>query len=223
MAPTRSLFLLAMLLTTLAVSASAAAQLAPGRDYQLVDPPQPTAAGKNVEVIEFFWYGCPHCSNMQASLRAWLKKKPADVDFKRMPAAFEESWLQLARTYYTLEAMGLVEKLHHDVFAAIHGQRVLDPKLLLRDPKPLFDWVAGKAVDRQKFIDTYNSFGVNSRTQRTMDVTHRYDVPFTPVIIVDGKYITAPSMSPDKRVDYERYFKVLDEVIAMARKARAGK
>lgn len=220
MPPTRSFFLLAMLLTTLAVSASAAAQPAPGRDYQLVDPPQPTAAGKNVEVIEFFWYGCPHCNSMQPSLRAWLQKKPAEVEFRRVPAVFQDSWVPLTRAYYTLDAMGLTDQLHHEVFAAIHEQKVR-----LQDPKVLFDWVANRGVDRQKFNDTYNSFGVQSRVQRSIDMTRNYDVPFTPVVVVDGRYITAPSMTlkPGGGVDYERYYKVLDQVIAMARKARAGK
>lgn len=208
-----------MSLAALLTSVTAAAQPVRGKDYQLVDPPQPTDSGKKVEVIEFFWYGCPGCNALQPSLRSWLRKKPDDVEFKRMPAAFEASWLQLARTYYTLDAMGLVDKLHHDVFAAIHEQRVLDPKLLARDPKPLFDWVAGKGVDRKKFVDTYESFGVNSRTGRTIDMTRKYDIPSTPTLVVDGKYLTTPSMAGS----YERYFKVLDEVIAMARKARAGK
>lgn len=223
MQSTRRCLMLAMLLAAFATGGNAA-QLVPGRDYQLINAPQPTDSGKKVEVIEFFWYGCPHCSSLQPPLKAWLKKKPADVEFRRMPTAFEEPWLQLARTYYAIEAMGLVEKLHHDVFAAIHQQRALDPRMLLRDPKPLFDWIASKGVDRQKFIDTYNSFGVNSRTQRTIEVTSKYAVPFTPVIVVDGRYITAPSMTPrpDKSVDYERYFQVLDQVIALARKARAG-
>ncbi len=200
----------------------ATAQVAAGRDYRLINSPQPVDRGGKIEVLEFFWYGCPHCYSLQPSLRAWLKKKPADVEFKRMPAAFRDSWLQLARTYYTLEAMGLVDRLHRDVFAAIHDQNALDPKKLLGDPKPLFDWVASKGPERQKFVDTYNSFAVQSRTQRTMDITNQYDIPFTPAIVVDGKYLTAPSMTlnADNTVNYDRFFRVLEEVIALARKSR---
>jgi thiol:disulfide interchange protein DsbA len=196
-----------------------------GRDYRLIPIPQPTVSGNKVEVLEFFWYACPHCYHLQPSLQAWLKRKPVDVEFRRQPAAFQENWLQLARTYYALEAMGLPEKLHHDVFAAIHDQRSLNPQALARDPKPVFDWMASKGVDRQKFVDIYNSFAVNARTQRTIEVTGNYDVNSTPTVVVDGKYLTQPSMvlKADKTVDYDRYFQVLDAVIAMARKQRTGK
>lgn len=203
----------------------AAAAPVAGKDYRLLNPPQPVETGSKIEVLEFFWYACPHCNTLQAPLNAWLKRKPADVEFRRAPAAFHESWLQLARTYYTFDAMGLVDRLHHDLFAAIHGQRTLDPKQLLRDPKPLFDWVAAKGVDRQKFMDTYNSFAIDGRTRRTLDVTRGYDIPGTPAIVIDGKYLTAPSMTlnADNTVNYLRYFQVVDEVIALARKNRGGK
>ena len=218
--------LLTALATAIAfmVAATGAPAQTPGTDYLLIKPPQPTASGQKVEVLEFFWYGCPHCNTLQAPLEAWLRKKPADVEFKRVPAAFNQSWLQLARTYYALDAMNLVDKLHHEVFAAIHDKQVLDPKVLMRDPKSLFDWVAGKGVERQKFIDTYNSFAVNGRTQGTLELTRKYDIPGTPAIVVDGRYLTAPSMNlkSDKTIDYPRYFQVLDQVIGLARKNLAG-
>ena len=207
------------------LAAAGAPAQTPGTDYLLLRNPQPTASGQKVEVLEFFWYGCPHCNTLQPPLEAWLRKRPDNVEFKRVPAAFNESWLQLARTYHTLDAMNLVDKLHHAVFAAIHEKRVLDPKVLIRDPKPLFDWVAGKGVERQKFIDTYQSFAVNGRTQRTLELTRKYDIPGTPAIVVDGRYLTAPSMilRPNRTIDYPRYFQVLDQVIALARKNRTGK
>ncbi|MGZ5090587.1 MAG: thiol:disulfide interchange protein DsbA/DsbL [Burkholderiales bacterium] len=209
---------LATALIGLLVSASAAAQVA-GKDFQPISPPQPTESGNKVEVIEFFSYACPHCHSLQPSLAAWLKRKPADVEFRRIPAVFQENWIPFARIFYTLEAMGLVDKLHHDVFAAIHEQRVR-----LQEPKVLFDWVASKGVDKQKFIDTYNSFSVQSRTQRATDVTRRYNVPFTPAIVVDGRYLTGPSMTATgNAVDYDRFFKVLDQIIASARKNHAAK
>ncbi len=216
---------LAAWLLAFTVSANASAQFVAGKDYILINPPQSTNSGKKIEVLEFFWYACPHCNSLQPSLHTWLKRKPADVEFRRVPAAFQESWLQLARTYYALEAMGLVERLHRDLFAAIHEQRALNPKALLSNPSPLFDWIASKGVDRQKFIDTYNSFAVNARTQRTMQVTESYDIRFTPTLVVNGRYLTAPSLGlrDGENVNYERYFRVLDQVIAMARKERAGK
>jgi thiol:disulfide interchange protein DsbA len=199
---------------------TAAAQVIAGKDYRLLNPQQPTDSGKKVEVIEFFWYGCPHCNSLQPSLRAWLKRKPADVEFKRVPAVFQDSWMPLTKAYYTIEAMGLVDKLHHDVFSAIHEQ-----KIRLQDTTVLFDWAAKRGVDRQKFIDTYNSFAVQSRTQRSVDMTRNYDISGTPALVVDGRYLTAPSMTlnPDNSINYERFFRVVDELVALARKNRGGK
>jgi protein dithiol oxidoreductase (disulfide-forming) len=215
----RVLHLLAAIVLLLAATA-ASAQAVAGRDYQVLKQPQPTESGNKVEVLEFFWYGCPHCNTLQRPLEAWLKRKPADVEFRRMPAAFQKDWLPLARVYYTLEAMGLLEKLHQEVFAAIHTQKVN-----LNDPALLSDWIASKGVDRKKFKDTYDSFSVQSRTQRVLDVTRAYDIPGTPALIIDGRYLTAPSMvvRADKTIDYERYFKIVDEMIAVARKNKAAK
>lgn len=216
-----------LMLACLALAPPALSQQPPvlGRDYQLVKPPQPTESGSKIEVLEFFWYGCPHCAHLQPALSAWSKRKPADVELKHQPAAFQDSWLQLARAYYTIETMGLVDKLHGDLFRAIHDQRVLDPGALTRDPKPLFDWVASKGVDRKKFMETYNSFAVQSRTQRTIDLTMRYDISGTPALVIDGRYLTAPSLilRADRTIDYDRFFQVVDQLVAQARKARGAK
>jgi len=203
------------------VAASQAAQITAGKDYLVVKPPQPTDSGNKVEVLEFFWYGCPHCYNLQPSLEAWLKRnRPAEVDFKRIPAVFQDSWVPLTRAYYTLEAMGLVDKLHQDLFATLHRQRVN-----LKDANAIFDWAAGKGVDRKKFIDTYNSFGVNGRTQRSIELTRKFDIPGTPALVIDGKFIASPSMTlkSDKTIDYDRYFEVVDALIAESRKGKGGK
>lgn len=206
----------------------AAAELVRGTHYEVLAQPQPTEAKGKVEVLEFFWYACPHCYSLQPPLETWLKRKPPDVEFRRVPAVLDSSWLQLARTYYALDAMGLVGKLHRDLFNAIHQQKALDARKLARDPQPLFDWVASKGVDRQKFMDTYNSFAVNNRTQRASDLTRNYDVPHTPVLVVDGRYLISPSMKGNTagngHAGYEKFLANLDQLIAMARKEpRAGK
>lgn len=208
----------------LTVSAAASAQVA-GKDYRLINPPQPTTSGKQVEVIEFFYYGCPYCNELQPALRTWLKRKPADVAFRREPAVFQDGWLPLTTAFHTFEAMGLESKLHYELFSAIHEQRSLDPKGLLRDQKPLFDWVAKQGVDRKQFMDVYKSFGVGSRSNRSIEMTKSYDIPGTPAVVIDGKYLIMLSnaMKPDKSVDFERFTKLLDQMIAMARKERAGK
>lgn len=205
---------------SLLVAASHAAQLTAGKDYVPVKPPQPTDSGSKVEVMEFFWYGCPHCNNLQPSLEAWLKRKPADVEFRRIPAIFQDSWVPLTKAYYTIEAMGLIDKLHQEMFASLHKQRVR-----LQDANAIFDWAASKGVDRKKFADTYNSFGINGRTQRSIELTRKHDIPGTPALVIDGQYLTAPSMTlkADRTVDYDRFFQVVDGLIAEARKSKGSK
>lgn len=204
----------------LCLFATAAAAQVAGRDYHVLKQPQPTDTGAKVEVIEFFWYGCPHCNSLQPSLHSWLKRKPADVEFKRFPAVFQDSWVPLTRVYYALDAMGLVDKLHSEVFVALH-----EKKTKLQDQKVLLDWIASKGVDRQKFVDTYNSFSVTTRSQRAMDITRSYDIPGTPAVVVNGRYLTAPSMvlKSDNTIDYDRFFRVLDQLIAMSRKSPTAK
>lgn len=191
-----------------------------GKDYTEVPSAQKPADPKRITVEEFFWYGCPHCNNLQPSLEAWVKRKPADVEFKHVPAVFQESWVPLTRAYYTIEAMGLLDKLHQEMFATLHKQRIV-----LKDANAIFDWAAGKGVDRKKFADTYNSFGVNGRTQRSIELTRKFDIPGTPALVINGRFITAPSMTlkADKSVDYDRFFEVVDALIAEQRKNKGGK
>jgi thiol:disulfide interchange protein DsbA len=211
----------AALLTLLAGSVFAQQPVA-GREYTVLNPPQPTDSGKKIEVIEFFWYGCIHCYTLEPAIKAWLKRKPADVEFRYVPAIFDAaSWGPLARAFYALDAMGYDGKFHDDIFNAIHRDR---QKAIVTDPRVLADWLATKGVDKQKFLDTYNSFAVNGRTKRSEDMTRSYDVPGTPALVIDGKYLTGPSMTvnPDNSVSYDRFFQVVDQLIARARKERSG-
>ena len=213
---------LAALLTLLGIGGALAQQPVVSRDYTLINPPQPITSGNKIEVLEFFWYGCIHCYHLESPLKAWLKRKPADVEFRYVPAAFDSSWLPLARAFYALEAMGVTAKYHEDIFTAIHRN---NQKALISDPRAMADWLGGKGLDKQKFLDTYNSFAVNGRAQRTMDLTRSYDIPGTPALVVNGKYLTGPSMmvGSDNNVSYERFFQVVDQLIAQARKERGGK
>lgn len=223
----RNLGFLAALLTLFGASSGFAQQPVAGRDYVLISPVQPTDSGKKVEVIEFFWYGCPHCYHLEPSLKAWLKKKPADIEFRAVPGTFgSPSWEPLTRTYYALDAMGLAAKYHDTIFAAIHEEKdAAKQRALVNDSRIIADWLATKGVDRQKFLDTYNSFAVNNFTKRSVDMTRNYDVAGTPALAIDGKYLTSPSnfSKPDHSVDYDRFFAVVDQLIAQARKERAGK
>jgi thiol:disulfide interchange protein DsbA len=210
----------ALLMCAGLASAQQAATL--GREFTMINPAQPTDSGKRIEVIEFFWYGCIHCYHLEGPMKAWLKRKPADVEFRYVPAVFDPaSWGPMARAYYALDALGVGTRYHDDIFNAVHKEGL---KAMVTDPRVMADWFANKGVERQKFVDAYNSFAVNGRFKRSEDMTRSYDVPGTPAIAVDGKYMTGPSMTmnADGSVNYERLFQVLDQLIARARKERAG-
>jgi thiol:disulfide interchange protein DsbA len=216
----------AVLACVLSFVSCAYAELVKGRDYSVIEPAQPVSSGRKIEVLEFFWYGCPHCRRLEPHLNAWLKRKPADADFKRVPAAFRESWLPLARAHYALQALGLADKLHGELFAAIHDQKTLDIKTLAGDPAPLFDWMAAKGVDRKKFADAYNSPAVAARTQSTIETTGKYALPDVPAVVINGRYLIALSMagySDGDKKNYDLFFRNIDQLIAQARRDLAQK
>ena len=184
------------------------------KDYHLVNPPQPTAPGKEIEVIEFFWYGCPHCYELQPTLKAWLKHLPKDVKFRYVPAIFRDSWVPNARAFYALEALGEQAKLHDKIYDAIHVE-----KIDLNSDAILIEWLTKQGVDAKKFQDAYSSFAVQSKIERSKQMSRSYQLQGTPTVVVDGKYLVAPSMTGS----YERFTQVLDQIIVKARQERSGK
>ncbi len=195
---------------TLALLAGAAA--AQGKSaFKLLAAPQPVETGKKIEVIEFFWYGCPHCYDLEPFLKKWTARLPKDVEFRRIPAVPTERWMPNARTYYTLESMGLLEKLHGEVFDAIHIDRVN-----FNDEKTQLDWMARKGIDRNKFAEAWRSFSVQSKTKRAVQLTQSYDITGVPTLVVDGKYVTSVSMTGSP----EGLMQTLDGLIAKARAER---
>jgi thiol:disulfide interchange protein DsbA len=143
-------------------------------------------SGKNIEVIEFFSYGCPHCGELEPLLQGWLKNKPADVTFRRIPVMFQPRWENLAKAYYTLEALN-EEKLSPEIFLAVHTRNAP-----LWNEKDFLDWVATKGVDRKKAEELFNSFGINGKVSRAKQLAGGYQIQSVPTIIVDGKYATGP-------------------------------
>jgi thiol:disulfide interchange protein DsbA len=196
----------------LAAACAAPAQAASeGREYTLMNPAQPTEGGNKVEVIEFFWYGCPHCYSLEPALNKWVRSLPGDVVFKRVPAIPTPRWAPLARTFYTLDAMGELERLHSEVFDAIHRDNVK-----LDRPEVQQDWIARKGVDAKKFNDTWNSFTVQSKVNRAAQMTQSYRIDSVPTLVVDGKYKTSVSAAGGN----EQLIAVLNELVAKARGAR---
>ena len=181
-----------------------------GKDYKLMNPPQPTTSGKKIEVLEFFSYGCIHCYHLHPYMEAWEKKMPKDVEFTYVPAIFNPAWEVSARTFYALEALGQRAQLHDDLFNAWDGG------VNLVDEASTSDFVAKHGVDRKKFSDAYNSFSMQSKVTRAKQMGQSYGIRGTPTLIVDGKYLIT-GLHPAETIQ------VLNALIDKARKERAGK
>lgn len=193
---------------------SAVAAPQAGRDYKPLATPQPVETGARIEVVEFFWYGCSHCYDLEPFIKKWTAKLPADVEFRRVPAIPTERWATNARTFYTLEALGELPRLHQEVFDAVHIDRVN-----FNDEKTQLEWMAKKGVDRQKFADAWASFSVQSKVKRAAQVTRAFDVNSVPSLVVDGKYLTTVAMAGSP----EQLMKTLDDLIVKARGERPKK
>ncbi|HWK75586.1 MAG TPA: thiol:disulfide interchange protein DsbA/DsbL [Povalibacter sp.] len=209
-------WLAAAALSALAFSLPASAQPVEGRDYTRLETPQtPETTGK-IEVIEFFSYGCPHCFDFNPLVSNWAAKLPKNVVFIRVPVAFGRAeWGALARTYYTLQATGDLERLDNALFDAIHKER-----------KPLFNeenlaqWAADNGVDRAKFTAAYNSFSVTTKAKHAEQMSRSYKVDGVPKLVIDGKYVPLGNTFQAMLANAEQ---VLDDVVEPARSAKASK
>jgi len=211
---TRRRFMLAAALVP-AMSITHAQPKAPvaGKDYREVKPAQPVDTGNKIEVLEFFQYTCPHCASFDPDLTEWRKKMPADVEYRRLPVAFDASTLNHSKTYYALVQLNKVEELHKKVFAAIHGAR----KRLL-DPNEIADFMAANGIDRKAWLDAFNSFSVATQANRASQVWGGYKLEGTPAVAIDGKFMTAPSMVGSR----PGTLPVMDYLVDLARRSRNG-
>lgn len=183
-----------------------------GQGYSLIDPPQPTRSGKKIEVLEFFYYGCPHCYHLQKYLDPWLKKMPKDVEFRYVPTVFNDEWGKLAKTYYALDAMGLEPKLHGAVYDAVQLHNID-----LGNEATLLDWAAKHGIDRAKLGAAYASFSAQVDFNNAKQMTRSYAIMGTPSLVVDGKYLTSPELTQSLPGTITE----LNKLIEMARAARA--
>ena len=181
---------------------------APGVDYTELRPPQPVQAGK-IEVIEFFWYGCPSCYAIEPLLEKWVPRLPGDVFFHRVPALLNDRWAADAAVFYTFEALGLVDKLHRPYFDAIHRDRVNT-----RDAAARNEWLKKNGVDVKRFEDAYKSFGVQSKVRRAMQQSIDYRIDGTPAMAVHGRY----TISLEQGRGFEGMLGVAEHLIGVARK-----
>ena len=174
-----------MTLALLAVVLPARAQLAVGRDYVPIVPAQTSDHPAKIEVIEFFSYGCPHCSDFHPVLGKWAATLPGDVVLVRVPITFgRPQWASLAKLYYALEATGDLARLDGAVFEALHRKGSK-----LYDDRSVADWVKAQGVDGKKFADAYSSFGVVSKVKRADQMAQAYKIQGVPALAVDGKYL----------------------------------
>jgi thiol:disulfide interchange protein DsbA len=160
------------------------AQGSGGHKFSELKPTQPVSVeGNKIEVIEFFWYGCPHCYNLEPFIEPWIKKLPADVQFRRVPAVFNPRWEYDAKIFYTFEALGVLDKVHKAFFDAIHRDG-----LRTDNAEALAQWLQRNGIDPKKFNETMKSFTVVSRTGRAKQMSVAYGIDGTPAMAVQGKY-----------------------------------
>ena len=174
-----------------------------GTSYVKLSQPIPMAAGGKIEVVEFFWYGCPHCSIFEPTLAAWQKKLPADVSFRRAPVVFrEEPFTTHQKLYYSLEAMDLVEAMQRKVFHAIQVDQAKLDKL-----PDILTFMAKNGVDTAKFSDAFNSFSVQTKARQAKQLAEAYRIDGVPTLGIHGRYYTSPSLagSPEKALSVADY------------------
>lgn len=200
------------MLAAIMLPAHLAAQPMEEVDYVLVDPPV-APAGERIEVIEFFYYGCDSCYRFDPLLSAWLATKPADVEFRRVPALRRTQWIPLARLYFALEEFGAIPGLHGEVYRAQHDQG-----RDLAGRAQAVEWAALQGLDRGRFEQVLMSDSVTLQVQKSRDATIRYGVRVTPSLVVDGRYLTSAGLVGD----INRLVPMLEALLDMARRSRAG-
>lgn len=202
--------LMTMIMAAVLMSGVAHAEAQLGKDYTMLSTPQ-TALANKIEVLEFFFYECPHCFHLHPYLAKWEKTKAADVEISYVPTMFRESTEPLAHAYYALEGMGQIKQLDDAIYQAIHVTQ-----LNLYDLDTIGAFVAKHGVDRAKFEGAYNSFSVQSKVTRAKQLIRSYNIEGTPTLVVDGRYVIT-GLQPDYTIE------VLNAVIAKVRKEHGKK
>ncbi len=182
----------------LAASVLAQSRPSEGIDYLTLNPPQPTDSPGKVEVIEFFWYRCPHCYNLEPLLEQWIRKLPRDAQFKRVPAVFNDEWALDARVFFALEATGDWARVHRPLYDAIHqqGGAQLKGEAYTRF---VANFLAKQGVDPAKYQAAFKSFFVDNNLRRAAQLTQAYRIDGVPALTVNGRYVVSATMSGERR------------------------
>lgn len=168
--------------------------LSEGKNYRLIAQ-QPLPDPSRIEVIDFFFYGCPYCNDLRPMLESWRKQLPQDVVFRRVPTVRRDTWAPLARTYYTLEALGETERLHEEVYKGYH-----DHELSMSQPDVMADWAQRHGIARDRWLAVYQSDEVTRKVEQARKLTEAYDIQGTPSVVVDGRYLTSSGMTDDVKL-----------------------
>lgn len=210
----RNLILSAALVTASLFGMTAQAADVPleaGKTYVELSNPVPVSVPGKIEVVELFWYGCPHCYAFEPTINPWAEKLPKDVNFKRIPAMFGGPWDAHGQLFLTLEAMGVEHKVHNAVFEAIQKQGKR-----LTKPEEMADFVATQGVDKDKFLATFNSFAIQGQIKQAKELAQKYGVQGVPTLIVNGKY----RFDLGSTGGPEQTLNVADQLIAKERAAK---
>ncbi len=184
-----------------------------GVNYEKLAAPQPTDNADKIEVRELFWYACPHCYRLEPVLHEWLKEKPADVEFVRMPAILGPNWELLARAYYTAEILGVLDKVHGPIFERLHKERKR-----IRTPEDVRAIFVKQGISANDFDKAFKSFAVVMKTNRSKRVREMYGITGVPTLIINGKYRTNATMAGGNK----QMFEVIDYLVEQERKAAGG-
>ena len=195
--------------STLGANAQGTEKIEEGIEYKLLPVPQPVDVKNKVEVIDFFWYGCPHCFDFEPELSAWVKRQGKDVVFRRIPVAFRDDFMPHNQLFYTLESLGKGEALNAKVMYAIHKEN----KRLLTESE-IADWAVTQGIDRNTFLAAYRSFAVVSKARVAKQLTEAYRIDGVPTVVIQGRYVTSPSMATSKA----RVISVMDFLVEKVRK-----
>jgi len=182
--------------------------------YDLIKTPQPTNDSEKIEVVELFWYNCPHCFQFEQFLSPWLEKQPSDVEVIFMPAIFNESWGILAKAYYTAEVLGILGKTHHALFEAIHVK-----KRKIKTEQDIQTFFAEYGIKPEEFNRVYNGFSVDTKTRRANLMTRKYGITGVPALIINGKY----RISGSNVTSYGEMVEVVNHLIQKEREQMALK
>ena len=202
------LLILIVLLLTFSSVAAAEDSFIEGQHYERISPAVKTATTDGIEIVEVFWYGCPHCFDFEPHINEWVGNKADDINFKRMPAIFNKSWVPHARAYYTAEILGVLDRIHPELFKALHEKRQQ-----IMTEESIKQFFIDNGVSKEDFDTTYNSFAVDTKTRQAVAATKDYGITGVPAIIVNGRYWTSARLTGD----FEGMLKATDHLAAKER------